>query len=123
VYHDIVIAIHPEYADLIYRGLKKYEFRKIKPAKQLGFAYLYETKPCGLITGKVRIARIVEGTPYELWSWFGKDGGITNNDLRAYYSGKRIGYAYELESPLKFSVPRTLQSFNINHAPQSFIYK
>lgn len=59
---DFVLPLHPRHAARVYNGTKKYEFRRRAVAIPAGsWAYVYETRPTGAVTGLVRFGKSFEG--------------------------------------------------------------
>jgi predicted transcriptional regulator len=59
---DIILAIKPKYAELIYSGEKEWEFRKSFPKKfdiKKDIIFLYETAPISRITGWIKLDKIL----------------------------------------------------------------
>jgi len=85
--HIVLLAIKPKYAEAIYAGTKRWEFRKAPPPVP-GWVFLYETAPVSAITGKVFLGAKIQGMPDAVWGFarsqktIGGSAGIT---LKAYY--------------------------------------
>lgn len=62
-----ILSIKPKYAELIYSGKKRWEFRKAPPPVP-GWVYLYESAPVSKITGKVFLGAKVQGEPSLVWN-------------------------------------------------------
>lgn len=62
-----VMAIKPKYAELIYSGTKRWEFRKAPPPVP-SWVYLYESAPVSKITGKVFLGFKVQGESGIVWN-------------------------------------------------------
>ena len=67
----IVLAIKPKYAEKIYSGKKRWEFRKAPPPVP-SWVLLYESAPVSKITGMVYLAAKVQGLP-ELVLGYGRN--------------------------------------------------
>ena len=61
-----ILSIKPKYAELIYSGTKRWEFRKAPPPVP-GWVYLYESAPVSKITGKVCFGVKVQGESSIVW--------------------------------------------------------
>ncbi|MDE0040937.1 MAG: ASCH domain-containing protein, partial [Candidatus Poribacteria bacterium] len=65
---DALISIRPNFAEAILAGKKTVEIRRRIPALQVGTRlWIYATRPLGAIIGTAIVAKIIEGTPTELW--------------------------------------------------------
>ena len=120
---DVILSIKPKFANRIFSGIKKYEFRKTIFRREVNRVFLYETTPVGKITGYFRYRRILKGTPEEIWSICQKYAGISEREFFQYYSKSKLAYAIEVEEVIRFKRMMDLkESFNIMTPPQSFTY-
>jgi predicted transcriptional regulator len=125
---DIILSIHPKWAEKIYSGEKTVEVRKSSPDSTKTIIhgkkiYLYETKPVQKITGCVyleHIKRVGEEIP---WSAVPKVCSLINRsclseeELEKYTKGK--GYMFwKLKDPQKFDTPQDIKG----SVPQSWRY-
>ena len=62
-----ILSIKPKYAELIYSGTKRWEFRKAPPPVP-SWVYLYESAPVSKITGKVFLGFKVQGESGIVWN-------------------------------------------------------
>lgn len=69
----LVMAIKPKYAELIYSGTKRWEFRKAPPPVP-SWVYLYESAPVSKITGKVFLGFKVQGESGIVWNLVKNNG-------------------------------------------------
>ena len=74
-----LMAIKPKYAEMIYAGKKRFEFRKLPPPCN-HWIYLYESAPVSSITGKVYIGMQIKGDSSLVLS-FVKDQRFCSNTL------------------------------------------
>lgn len=119
----ILLPIKPEYAEKIYHGNKKYEYRKstIKSG-QPGRIVIYETRPVCKITGEIKIGSVLTGNPETIWNKTNKYGGITKQNFDHYYKGKSKSVAYEIVEARKYTKARELKEYGLKRAPQGFVY-
>ena len=120
----ILLAVLPRYAEAIFRGAKKVEFRKQNVPKHVRYVVVYETRPrCGVI-GYFRIGTIHVGSPEELWDRYAAVGCISESDFFRYYEQTDEGKGLEIEEVFQFD--RSIESERIDRsltsAPQSFRY-
>lgn len=118
----VLLSIKPEFADRIFSGEKKFEFRKSTFKRDVTTVVVYVTQPVGMIVGEFKIGGILEGSPQELWERTKEQAGISWDKFLAYFSGKANGYAIQVEKPERYGEainPAALESFT---APQSFRY-
>lgn len=64
----VMMAIKPKYAEAIYAGKKRWEFRKAPPPVP-GWVLLYESAPVSAVTGKVFLAAKIQGEPGCVWGF------------------------------------------------------
>ena len=120
--NEIMIAIHPEFAEKIFKGIKKYEYRKQKPRGFVDTLIIYATKPIGKVVGEVEVEYIYSHSPYMIWQWTRKHSGMSYEQYFKYFVGKRKAYAYKLGKVTKYDKPKKISDFGIKKAPQSFVY-
>lgn len=118
----ILISINPEYVDLIFRKIKKYEYRTKVAKKDIDSLIIYCTFPTKKVLAEVKIKSILAYTPVELWEKTKDFSGISEEFFMKYFKGRSIAYAYELGEVIQFSQPMDLVDFGCSFAPQSYIY-
>lgn len=109
------------FANLIYAGNKKFEYRKQKPRNDITIFLLYETKPVGCITGAIAISHILRDKPEVVWRQTQKLSGLTEQSFFSYFSGSNSATAWGISHAIKFPTTFSLIHFNIK-APQSVRY-
>jgi predicted transcriptional regulator len=125
--HDVervaILSIKPEYAEAIFVGRKKVEFRRSRLAPDIELAIVYATQPIGRIIGWFRVAGIAESTPDGLWRRFRHHGAIRRRDYFRYFAGADRAYAIEIADPTAVNEPLLLNCLSPGlRAPQSFQY-
>lgn len=121
----ILLSIKPEYAEKIFNGEKKYEYRKkIFKRKDVKSIIVYVTKPVGKVIGEFEIDQILEGEPSFIWEKTKKHAGISSKDYFKYFDGNDKGFAIGIKKVIKYQEPLELQNIKptIKTPPQSFIY-
>ena len=105
-----LLSIKPEFAEAIFDGTKKFEFRKVKFKKNVNKIKVYATKPVGKIIGEFIVDNILEA-------------GIDKERYLKYFNGKSTGFAIKIKSANKYkeAICPYLQYPNFV-APQSFMY-
>lgn len=85
----VLLAIKPKFAEAIYAGTKRWEFRKAPPPVP-GWVLLYESAPVSAITGKVFLGAKIQGEPDVVWGFamtqktIGGSVGITQKVFNDY---------------------------------------
>lgn len=119
----IILSIHSSFADKIYSGEKRFEYRKRLASSSVDYVVLYETKPVAAITGFVEVVGKLSGSKRELWNATKRDAGITRAFFYDYFSeSKRNACAYHLGKVFKTNNPISLSEIGLSSAPQSFRY-
>lgn len=121
----VLLSIKPEYAQKIFSGEKKYEYRK-RLFKRVGIktVVVYVTKPVGKVIGEFEIDSVIEGNPNSIWQQTKLYAGINENAYIDYFSEREIGFAIVIKKTKIYKKPLELIELNpkIKYAPQSFMY-
>jgi type I restriction enzyme S subunit len=121
---NVLLSIKPEYVDEIFKGSKKYEFRRmIFKNKRIKRVYIYATAPVGKIVGSFAVGGIIEASPAALWRKCRKAAGISRKDFFEYFRGTKRAFAIQIGTVEHLDKPvdpySTFEDFT---APQSFLY-
>jgi len=127
---DIVLSIHPKWAEKIYSGEKTIEVRKTEPDWEKAesqddlLIYLYETAPIKKVTGLVFLPwvykfdkELFENPERYLGDSILRDSCLTIKQL-VKYSNRSDLYFWDLKDPFKFDIPETIKG----SVPQSWRY-
>lgn len=121
----VLLSIKPEYAQKIFSGEKKYEYRK-SLFKRAGIktVVVYVTKPVGKVIGEFEIDSVIEGNPNLIWEKTKLYAGINENAYIDYFSERETGFAIVIKKTKIYKKPLELVELNsrIKYAPQSFMY-
>ena len=65
----LIISLKPCYADMVFKGLKKVEFRR-RIASQISNrdVFIYVSSPVREMRGGFRVGQVWEGSPDEVWN-------------------------------------------------------
>jgi predicted transcriptional regulator len=120
----VLLSIKPNFAEAIFNGTKKYEFRRtIFREPKVNRVVLYVSSPICKVLGEFTIEQILEMTIEKLWDETKTWSGIDRNYFNDYFRGRNSGYALRVTKPRRFSKPLSLKKdFGINYPPQSFCY-
>ena len=121
---SVLFSIKPEYAEKIFDGSKRYEFRKaVFKREGISEAFVYSSSPTKKIIGKIRMGPILEGTPETIWRRCSKYSGIRRSEFFAYFKGKDRAYAITIKRVERLAKPVDPRTLIRNFAPpQSFYY-
>lgn len=115
------MAIHPEYADAILRGVKQVEFRKRKLADDIETIVIYATAPVQKVVGEFRIRETVVDAPEQIWARYGAVGVIDRHSFGEYYASTVNAVAFVVDKAIRYGQPRPLSELAPS-IPQSFYY-
>ena len=119
----VLLSIKPEFANKIFDGIKKYEFRKnIFKREDIKRVIVYASFPVQQVIGEFEIKEILCESTKQLWKITQEYSGITKKHYDLYFANKEVAYAIKIGCVKKYAHPKTLTDFNVYFAPQSFIY-
>ena len=129
--YDILLAIKPKYAEMIYAGEKKYELRKKMPKllyvdEGASFAhrnmrikiFIYESSPVQRVTGYMVFGQIVCEDVDIIWDKHQESLGITRKEYIKYTKNQWWIYIARIANVVKFDEPYRLS----HRPPQNFMY-
>lgn len=121
--HVALLAIHPVYADAIFAGEKRVEFRKTRFQRHVERVVVYVTTPVQRVVGYFDVVRTIEASPRQLWKKYRAEGGITKKAFDEYYAGREHGVAIEVGQVRVLDRPMRLRQLRRDlKAPQSYVY-
>lgn len=117
------MSIKPVYVEKILSEEKCYEYRKTLPKKNgIDKIIIYSSSPVKKVVGEAKVKNILVENKEVLWNKTKEKSGTTKEFYDSYFKDKEIAIAYEL-GDVKIYIPyKELSDFDINFAPQSFIY-
>lgn len=119
----VLLSIKPEYAEQIFAGTKKYEFRRVvfknETVKEV---IVYASSPVQKVIGEFSIDSVLAESPEMLWKQTSQYAGIEEKDFRAYFVGKKTCYAIKIKKTRRYRTPLDLQEAFDKLPPQSFVY-
>lgn len=119
----VLLSIKPEYAEKIFNGDKKYEYRRvIFKRTDIEKVIVYASAPISGIIGEFEIEKIINEDIQKLWTETRKESGISEEYFYKYFEGKNSGYAIEIKSPLRYQRMLDIKSKYGVKPPQSFVY-
>lgn len=120
----VLLSIKPEFANKIFTGEKKYEYRKFlfKNVNVKG-VIVYASNPIKKVIGEFEIVEVISDSPEKIWEKTHKQSGISKYYFEKYTNSKDTIYALKIGRTLKYEKQLNLKDdFNVHFAPQSFIY-
>jgi len=123
---DVLLSIKPRFADRIFTGKKKYEFRKtgFRSPDAVDTIYLYASSPVQRIVGAFTMDKIDSDKPENLWNKYGDFSGVANRgQFMNYFDGVTEGYAIKIEKVHELDRPINPKKHVENFSPPvSFYY-
>lgn len=122
----LVMSIKPQYSRKIFRGEKQYELRRTPVKVQEGdVVIVYESSPRKAIVGAFVVNGVRRGQVDGMWSQWGNQFGVTEEEYKDYFSGADTAHAIKVGkcvevSPVPLSELR--QRFDGFRPPQSYMY-
>jgi predicted transcriptional regulator len=119
----VVLSIKPEFANKIFDGTKKFEFRKsIFRNTAVKTVIVYASYPVQQVIGEFEIEEILSQAPETLWKLTSQFSGISKEYFDSYFAKKNTGYAIKIKKAVRYQKPKNLKvDFNLV-PPQSFAY-
>jgi predicted transcriptional regulator len=119
----VLLSIKPEFADKIFSGTKKYEFRRsIFKKKEVKTIVVYASSPVQKIIGEFEIETIIKEELNRLWELTKDLSGISEDYFFEYFRNKEAGFAIKIKRTKKYNTPLSIkEDFNAT-PPQSFMY-
>lgn len=119
----VLLSIKPEYADKIFSGKKKFEFRKsIFKNTDIEKVVVYASSPVQKVIGEFTIADILNDDIEKIWNKTAHYSGITKDIYLSYFANKEKAYAIKIGKTKRYRQARNLSDYNLRFAPQSFAY-
>ena len=118
----ILLPIHPEYAESILSGTKRFEFRKVRPRTGTTKLLLYATTPVRHVLGEAEILEVIVDEPHEVWVLAKEKAGINKKVFDHYFLGHTKAIAYRLGATQRYEHPRMLAELGIHFIPQGAVY-
>ncbi|WP_418003525.1 ASCH domain-containing protein [Mycobacterium sp. PDNC021] len=120
---QVVLSVHPRFAEAIMDGRKRVEFRKRPLADDVTRVWVYATAPVQRIVGYFEVDRTITAAPQVLWRKFAKVGCIDRVDFDRYYAGSDSGAGIGIRSAVRLETPLVISELLPSGVPpQSFAY-
>jgi predicted transcriptional regulator len=119
----VLLSIKPEYADRIFSGEKKYEFRRaIFKDRKVTHVVVYASSPLRKVVGEFEVLNILHDDVRTLWNKTGSKAGISESKYFDYFSNRDEGYAIQIGMTKKYEPSHSLEQEYGVVPPQSFAY-
>lgn len=118
-----LLSISPYYADSIFDGTKRYEYRRVRFTQAVSAVIVYATLPVGRVVGICDVNRTIIDTPSRLWQHTRRWSGMSRDDFWRYFADRSYGVALALAHPYRYPEPLALEELRtVSRPPQSFCY-
>lgn len=119
----VLLSIKPEFAEKIFNGTKKFEFRKsIFKKTDVQTVVVYASSPVQQVIGEFSIDTILNDDVNSIWEQTARYAGITRDFYLSYFANKEKAYAIKIRDTKRYAKARRLSDYNLHVAPQSFAY-
>lgn len=119
----VLLSIKPEFAERIFEGSKKYEFRKaLFKNSEIKTIVVYASSPTQRVIGEFEIETIISDSPEKLWNETKEFAGVEEHFFNEYFADREMGFAIKIKKTKKYKEALCLREhFNLT-PPQSFLY-
>jgi len=123
----LLISLKPNYADLVFSGLKTAELRRrISAHIENRDVFVYVSSPMMKLRGGFRVGQVWSGTPEEVWSTVSTLAGVSRRVFDDYYEGINVAFALEIINVWEYERPLSLETLRARFpgfvVPQSYRY-
>lgn len=119
----VLLSIKPEYANKIFDGSKRFEFRKvIFKNPEITTVVVYASSPVQMVIGEFEIADIYSFNPQKIWEMTREYSGISEEFFFKYFGEREIAHAIEIKNIKRYKKPFSLRDRYNLYPPQSYLY-
>lgn len=120
----VLLSIKPEFAEKIFDGTKRFEFRKsIFLNRGVSTVVVYVTRPVGRILGEFDVSEIFCAAPSDLWDLTKEFSGISKEFFDSYFEGRTKSFALAVGEVRRYPAPLDPDDLIDNFTPpQSYMY-
>ncbi len=119
---NILLSIHPQYAEAILDGTKTVEFRKKNIPRHIRQVVLYATSPVRRVVGRFAVAEVVAAPPTQAWRRFNGTGGISHKAFLKYYADSDVSVTLVIKEVHRLRRTELESLDGASRPPQSFRY-
>jgi predicted transcriptional regulator len=123
----LLISLKPDYADLVFRGLKTAELRRRLSEHIVDRdVFVYVSSPIKELRGGFRVGQVWSGSPEQIWATVSRLAGVSREVFDNYYYGTNVAFAIEILDVWQYANPRSLDNLRSQFpgfvVPQSYRY-
>src|ERR1044072_5789689 len=119
---DILFSIKTKFAFEIFRGKKRFEYRRAIFKEQVERIIVYASSPTRMVIGEFIIEAIFFEELDRLWCRTKRHSGISEEHFYSYFSEKDKGDAIKIGSVFQYQEPISLHDLYGIKPPQSVAY-
>lgn len=116
------MSIKPAYAEAIFDGTKRFEFRRNIFRENIRVVVVYMSSPVMQVAGEFRVEGVITDDVDALWSQTEAHAGIERQAFMDYFAGRDVGHAIKIGKVRRYLHPRILEKAYGVRPPQSFLY-
>jgi len=117
-----LLSIKPRFASAIFKGEKRFEFRKNIFSRPVDIVIVYATVPVRRVVGEFDVRSVIGEPLPSLWERTRRFAGIEEDFFFRYFEGREYGYAIEVGEVRTYERPFCpIEHLGIR-PPQSFVY-
>jgi predicted transcriptional regulator len=116
------LSIRPVYAEAIFSGKKRFEFRRSIFRHDIKVVIVYITSPVGHVVGEFSVEDIITDNVGALWARTEAEAGINRDAFLTYFAGRKVGHAIAIGNVHRYKKPLDLELTYGVRPPQSFLY-
>jgi predicted transcriptional regulator len=117
-----LLSIKPEYAEAIFDGRKRFEFRRSIFREDVRVVIVYMSSPVMQVVGEFSVEGIITDDVDALWNRTEAQAGIDRHKFMDYFAGRNVGHAIKIGKVKRYGRPQNLQKMYGVRPPQSFLY-
>lgn len=119
----VLLSIKPEFAEKIFDGSKRFEFRRnVFKNQNVDTIVVYASSPISKVIGEFEIDKIIQKDLEDLWQETKEYSGISKEYYDQYFTGKEEGFAIKIKQAVKYKKAKNLKEEYGMVPPQSFAY-
>src|ERR1019366_4796832 len=97
-----LLSIRPPYAEAIFRGEKRFEFRRAIFRKAVDVVVVYITSPTCLVVGEFDVTDVISDSVADLGDRTSRYAGIDRDGFLDYFRGREVGHAIAIGTVRKY---------------------
>ncbi|MFZ5858336.1 MAG: hypothetical protein ACOYZ6_16040 [Chloroflexota bacterium] len=117
-----LLSIKPEFASKIFKGEKRFEYRRSIFKKPVKLVVVYASSPVCKVIGEFEVEELIFDELEKLWRKTKKHAGISEDYFYSYFSDKEKGHAIKIGNTRKYRKPLLLKETFGVIPPQSYLY-